>query len=115
MYGAYWCPHCNDQKALFGVSWKKIDYIECSLPGGQGQKQECTVAGITGYPTWEFSDGTRESRVLSLEELADKEGCPLSDRANAGEDSRSVTKTLSSEDSTSIESDNASTTGTDTK
>src|SRR3989344_3569664 len=22
MFGAYWCPHCSDQKKMFGSSWK---------------------------------------------------------------------------------------------
>jgi len=28
MYGAYWCPHCQDQKDDFGASFTYIDYIE---------------------------------------------------------------------------------------
>ena len=76
-YGAYWCPHCNDQKALFGKSASKLPYIECSLPGGQGQNTACNQAGITAYPTWDFAEGDRVEGVLSLEELSTRTGCPL--------------------------------------
>ena len=28
MYGAYWCPHCKEQKSLFGKSAEKLqDYL----------------------------------------------------------------------------------------
>ena len=77
IYGAYWCPHCNDQKALFSKSWKHVNYIECSLPNRRGQTQICIQAGINGYPTWEFQDGTREEGKLSFEELGQHTGCVL--------------------------------------
>ncbi len=35
-YGASWCPHCNEQKQLFGSSGKRIPYVECSPGGAQG-------------------------------------------------------------------------------
>ena len=77
MYGAYWCPHCLDQKEMFGKSWNNINYIECSLPGKSGQTEVCNLAGITSYPTWEFADGSRRNGVLQLEELSSITGCPL--------------------------------------
>ena len=77
MFGAYWCPHCKDQKKAFGKSWQYVDYIECSLPGGNGQTQVCAEAGITGYPTWEFSDGSRRSGAVSFEALSSVTGCQL--------------------------------------
>jgi hypothetical protein len=31
-YGAYWCPHCNNQKLAFGSrASKKLPYVECAL------------------------------------------------------------------------------------
>jgi hypothetical protein len=77
MYGAYWCTHCASQKRLFGKSFSKIKYIECSLPGGQEQTEECTQAGIKGYPTWEFGDASRVDGQMSLEALAQKTQCSL--------------------------------------
>ncbi len=75
MYGAFWCPHCNDQKALFGSSFSKIQYIECSTPDGKAQLQVCKDAQIEGYPTWEFPNGIRASGELTPETLAEKSGC----------------------------------------
>ena len=75
MYGAYWCSYCNSQKNMFDNSWEYIDYIECSLPNQGGQTQHCIEQGITGYPTWEFEDGTRLSGALSFGDLASKTGC----------------------------------------
>jgi len=75
MYGAYWCSHCQNQKEMFGESFSKVDYVECSLPGGQGQTDECAAAGISGYPTWEFGDGSRVEGELQLSVLAQKSGC----------------------------------------
>ena len=36
-YGAYWCPHCQATKALFGRSAKKLPYVECAFTGRDGQ------------------------------------------------------------------------------
>ncbi len=79
MYGAYWCPHCLNQKEQFGKSWKYVNYVECSLPGNQGQTEICSKAGITGYPTWEFADGSRLSGEISLTTLSTKSGCSLTE------------------------------------
>ena len=75
MYGAYWCSHCQAQKKAFGNSWQYVKYIECSLPGGKGQTQECNEAEIKGYPTWDFSNGERLFGEVSLKQLAEKSGC----------------------------------------
>jgi len=58
MYGAYWCPHCQNQKKAFGDSFQYINYIECA-DGQNGQTQICKDNGITGYPTWEFPGTAR--------------------------------------------------------
>jgi hypothetical protein len=75
MFGAYWCPHCQNQKKEFGNSWQYVDYIECSLPGGNGQTKECNEAKIESYPTWEFADGERKTGEIPVEELAETAGC----------------------------------------
>lgn len=76
-YGAYWCPACQSQKALFGKSKNELPYIECSLPGGQQQTQICKDEKIESYPTWEFADGERVSGEISLAILAEKTGCEI--------------------------------------
>lgn len=77
MYGAWWCPHCKSQKELFGSSFAKINYTECSQPGSNDMNQTCKDAKIEGYPTWEFKDGTRVSGEQALEDLGKKAECTL--------------------------------------
>jgi len=76
-YGAFWCPHCQNQKAMFGKSQKLLLYVECSTQDGKDQLAVCQEKKITGYPTWEFADGSEESGEVSLEKLAEKTSCPL--------------------------------------
>ena len=76
-YGAFWCPHCQAQKALFGRSAKLLPYVECSTPDGQRQLQVCQDKQIQSYPTWEFSDGSRINGEATLAQLAEKTGCAL--------------------------------------
>jgi hypothetical protein len=77
MYGAYWCPHCNAQKQMFGNSWSQVNYVECSLPNKAGQTQVCTESGIKSYPTWEFQDGLRIEGEMPLEKISSLSGCKL--------------------------------------
>lgn len=76
-YGAFWCPHCQNQKALFGSSAKLLPYIECSTPDGNSQIPMCTEAGVKGYPTWKFPDGTVKEGEVSLAEISTLTNCPL--------------------------------------
>lgn len=76
-YGAFWCPHCQAQKKLFGSSAKLLPYVECSTADGRGTTQMCEDKKITGYPTWEFADGSRLSGEVSLEKLAETTSCVL--------------------------------------
>ncbi len=77
-YGAFWCPHCQKTKALFGAAASKLPYVECSTPNGQGQTQVCKDKGIQGYPTWTFANSTTTlTGEHTLQELAAASGCPL--------------------------------------
>ena len=76
-YGAFWCPHCQNQKALFGKAAGLLPYVECSTPDGRGQLPTCGTQGIQSYPTWIFSDGTRLTGEIPLQTLASKTGCEL--------------------------------------
>lgn len=75
-YGAYWCPHCQDQKKLLKNS-KKLPYIECSTPNGQAQTQVCIDASITSYPTWVYADGSIGDGLQTLEQLSEKTSCAI--------------------------------------
>lgn len=76
-YGAFWCPHCQATKKLFGSSAKLLPYVECSLPDASGMNALCKEKNIDGYPTWEFADGSRMNGELTFEQLAEKTGCAL--------------------------------------
>jgi len=75
-YGAYWCPHCHEQKMLFGKEAAAlINYIECDPKGQNSRAEICQAAGanIKGFPTWEIK-GQFYSGTQSLEKLADLSG-----------------------------------------
>jgi hypothetical protein len=79
MYGAWWCPHCVEQKEKFAASFEYAPYVECGIKGQtSGQSQICKDENVKGYPTWQFPPtGERVERVFSLQELSDRTGCPL--------------------------------------
>ena len=72
MYGAYWCPHCQAQKKLFGDSFQYVPNVECTQ-----QIDLCLEKKIEGYPTWIASDGARFSGQLSLEKISEITQCSL--------------------------------------
>lgn len=74
-YGAFWCPHCHEQKELFGTAVDALPYVECSNPD-QTQTQACVDKKIARYPTWEFN-GERVEGVLSLSDLSQRTSCSL--------------------------------------
>lgn len=76
-YGAFWCPHCHNQKNEFGSAAQYLPYVECSLPDEQHQTQVCIDKGIQTYPTWYFPDGSSSTGEQSLDTLVQKTGCAL--------------------------------------
>jgi uncharacterized membrane protein len=69
-YGASWCPHCNEQKKLFGSSVNRIPYVECSPGGPQAPSAPaCKEKNIQSYPTW-IINGQRYTGVQPLDQLA---------------------------------------------
>jgi len=79
MYGAYWCPHCQEQKEAFGASFEYVPYVECGVKGNlRAQSQVCKDEKVNHYPTWQFPPtGERVERVFTLQELSDRTGCSL--------------------------------------
>ncbi|KGF71816.1 membrane protein [Neosynechococcus sphagnicola sy1] len=73
-YGAYWCPHCFEQKLLFGQEASAIvNYIECDPKGKNGRPDLCQAAKIEGFPTWDIK-GQRLTGTQPLETLAQTSG-----------------------------------------
>ncbi len=74
MYGAFWCPHCFDQKEIFGeVAFEKVTYIECDPSGKNPQPDACIAAEIQSYPTWDIN-GEKLSGAQLPETLAQESG-----------------------------------------
>lgn len=68
LYASQFCPHCQEQKKLFGDALSKVEVVECST-----KLDECQNAGITAYPTWVINGrkflGTKDMKTLY--EIAD--------------------------------------------
>ena len=77
MYGAWWCPHCAEQKEVFGYAFRYVNYVECSPEGKRELNEVCKQAGVKHFPTWQFADGSRNEGELSLTALSRKSGCKL--------------------------------------
>ncbi|MEB3235378.1 MAG: vitamin K epoxide reductase family protein [Cyanobacteriota bacterium] len=74
MYTAYWCPHCHEQKELFGKqATAKLKVIECAPDGQNSQAELCQQKKIQGYPSWEIN-GKLDSGVKPLQKLANLVG-----------------------------------------
>ncbi len=81
-YGAWWCPHCQNQKALFGRSVRYLPYVECETKTRE-ELQVCTDTQIgRTYPTWIFPSGERMKGEVPLETLAEKTSCVLPTTTN---------------------------------
>lgn len=75
MYGADWCPHCQNEKKAFGASFKYVPYVECP-----DEPDKCLAAGIEGYPTWIMKDGRKFEGELGLNKLSELSGCSLQEK-----------------------------------
>jgi uncharacterized membrane protein len=75
MYGAWWCPHCHDQKVFFGAEAAElIPYVECADDGKNAQPKLCrSEPQVTGFPTWQIN-GEFYPGAQSLERLAELSG-----------------------------------------
>lgn len=73
-YVAYWCPHCYEQKQLFGKeAYDELNHIECAKDGPNAQTQACIDAEVQAFPSWQIN-GQLTSGIKTLEELADATG-----------------------------------------
>lgn len=77
MYGLYWCPHCIEQKEMFGKAFQYVPYVECAIKGSRELTPACKAAGIKLFPSWQFGANPPREGVYPLQELSDKTGCSL--------------------------------------
>ena len=74
MYSAYWCPHCHEQKELFGKQASdQLNVVECAPDGENNQADLCRSKGLEGFPSWEIN-GSIDSGVKGLDTLAELSG-----------------------------------------
>ena len=74
MYSAYWCPHCHEQKELFGKEASdQLKVVECAPDGENNQADLCRSKGLEGFPSWEIN-GSIDSGVKGLDTLAELSG-----------------------------------------
>jgi len=85
MYGAFTCPHCQNQKHLFGQEAAgQFNYIECH-PKKNARPDLCQAANIQGFPTWEINRQSYQGEK-TLQELIypGYEGCDFKNAPTAG-------------------------------
>lgn len=77
MYGSFLCSHCDEQRKLFGESFKYIHYVECSHTASSQDASACKREEIRYTPTWILDDGERLVGIQTLKLLSEKTACPL--------------------------------------
>ena len=55
---------------MFGTAMSGVTFVDCDK-----NVEQCNQAGIDGYPTRIFADGSRGEGTQTFEELAQKAGC----------------------------------------
>jgi uncharacterized membrane protein len=74
LFVSWTCPHCFQQKQLFGQeALEELPKIECHPDGINPQPQLCNAANITGFPSWVIN-GKLTSGVTTLSDLAKMSG-----------------------------------------
>jgi uncharacterized membrane protein/glutaredoxin len=66
-YGAYWCPHRQAQKQMFGAAAPQLPYVECDARGTDAQPGACQAAGVRAYPTWVIGGQKLEGEISPTE------------------------------------------------
>jgi uncharacterized membrane protein len=73
-YTAWWCPHCHEQKLLFGKqAYEQLSVIECDHVGKKAQPDTCDAARVESFPTWDIK-GQRLVGKQTLEKLSEISG-----------------------------------------
>jgi glutaredoxin len=73
-YGASWCPHCVNQKRLFGeAAQSTLPYVECDRKSPNSQADLCSEKKVRLFPSWEIN-GTMYEGSRELADLAKMTG-----------------------------------------
>jgi hypothetical protein len=73
---AYWCPHCFEQKQMFGrEASAELKVVECAPDGVQNQAALCQQMQLVEYHSWDI-DGQVDVGVKSLRRLSELSRVP---------------------------------------
>ncbi len=75
-YGAPWCTHCSQQKALFEDGSDFLPYIEVTNPD-RTLNQAGIDANVTSFPAWDFPGKTRLVGLQTLEAISQWSGVAI--------------------------------------
>ena len=74
MYGYYWSQSTQQQKSLFGNSFRFVNYVECDGRHQAGQPEVCQQVGVDSFVEWNRGSQSYTG-PLGVEELAGLSGC----------------------------------------
>ncbi|QHG20885.1 thioredoxin family protein [Nostoc sp. ATCC 53789] len=76
-YVSWWCPHCHEQKLIFGKQAYQIINdsikVECDKRGINPHPDLCNAAKVPGVPTWVIN-GHQYTGVQNFKDLAKASG-----------------------------------------
>jgi cyclophilin family peptidyl-prolyl cis-trans isomerase len=75
-FGADWCSQCQQQKALFEDGGQFLNFIEVTNPD-RTPNQRGIDENVTTYPTWQFQNGSRQTGLLTLQQLSTASGIAI--------------------------------------
>jgi glutaredoxin len=70
MAGTSWCPHCKEQKELFGDAFQYVTYHDCDE-----EADWCTEHNVEGYPSWISPQASVSPGVKPLRTLKNMADC----------------------------------------
>ena len=70
LYVVDWSPHSNDQLNEIGDAANEVNVVNC-----EDNRDECSQANITTYPTWTFDDTTRIEGYRTTTSLSQTLSC----------------------------------------
>lgn len=76
LYCADWSSSCAAQLHLFEDGGQFLPYVEVGNPNRTGNGVAASE-GISSVPTWQFPDASRETLVLSLQEVSERSGVAI--------------------------------------
>ena len=84
MYGLYWCPHCIEQKEMFGDAFHYVPTWSARSESSNELAPDCKTRGSETVPQLAIRQRATERGSAVAEALSDKTGCKLAVSAAGG-------------------------------